>query len=142
MLLEIGAKVLIADDEQLCRDILSLYLRGLGCQVHVTTNGSDAIAAFKDNADQIDLVVLDVDMPGPGPIGVFESIRSVDPSVPVLFCSGMFADGPTVRPPDAARTAFLPKPFTRDGLREILDGLLTCATAPCDLHVGSNPSRH
>lgn len=42
-----SVNVLIADDEQLCRDILSLYLQGLGCRVHVTTNGDDAIAAFK-----------------------------------------------------------------------------------------------
>lgn len=123
---QIAANVLIADDEQLCRDILSLYLQGLGCRVHLTTNGRDAIAAFKDNADLIDLVVLDVCMPGPGSLGVFESIRAIDSSVPVLFCSGMFADGPDVRPPNAARTAFLPKPFTRDQLRQILDGLLNC----------------
>ena len=119
-----GPNVLIADDEQLCRDILSLYLRGLGCRVHVTTNGTDAIAAFKDNADQIDLLVLDVCMPGPGSVGVFESIRAIDPSVPVLFCSGTFADGPDVRPSSATRAAFLPKPFTRDQLREILDHLI------------------
>ena len=131
--------VLIADDEKVCRNILGLYLRGFGHSVYVARDGHDALTALRANVDVIGLVILDVLMPGPGSVGLFQGIREIAPNLPVLFTLGVCADGPEICPADAARTAFLQKPFTRAQLADAVRDLLN---APARSSLGASGESH
>jgi len=54
----------------------------------------EAIEVFNRNADQIDLMVLDVILPKVGGREVYERIRKIKPSMPVVYASGL-GDDPT-----------------------------------------------
>lgn len=114
------AEVLIADDESIAREILQLYLEGLGCRVHAARDGNEALAMFRAGADWIGLVILDARMPGPSPTELYNRIHEISPSVPVLFCSGVSPDDPEIRQINDSGFQLLPKPFNRSGLHQAI----------------------
>lgn len=56
--------ILITEDEVALRDIIAYILKTLGYKVFSASDGVEAVALFKENAQEIDIVVLDVAMPG------------------------------------------------------------------------------
>lgn len=80
--------VLVADDDELIRGALQLYLEHLGHQVLLAENGKTAIRIFLDQQESIDLVILDVIMPHRNGREVYEIIQKNNKSTPVLFISG------------------------------------------------------
>ena len=109
-------EVLIADDEAISREILQTYLESLGCSVQAAASGSEALKAFQEGTEWIRLVILDVCMPGPEPHELYEQIRRIKPSVPILFCSGISWGEPELRFIDEQGLQLLPKPFNRAAL--------------------------
>ncbi len=80
--------ILIAEDEEALLDLLKILLERRGYRVLSAAGGRQALSVFEDNADSIDLVVLDVLMPEIGGKKVFEAIRETGSKVPVLFSTG------------------------------------------------------
>ena len=114
------AEVLIADDESIARDIMHFYLENLGCRVHIARDGDEALTLCYEVAEWIGLVILDACMPGPSPVDLYKSIREINPSVPVLFCSGVSADDPVIRAINEHGFQLLPKPFNRSDLHQAI----------------------
>ncbi|MEW5746541.1 MAG: ATP-binding protein [Nitrospirota bacterium] len=110
--------VLVIDDEahirELCRDLLV----PLGYTVLTAGNGSEGISLFRQNQDDVALVILDMIMPGMGGNEVFQTLRTINPSVKVVLCSGYsyngFAGIDTLLKSGAQ--SFIQKPFTRISL--------------------------
>ena len=114
------AEVLIADDEPIARDILHFYLENLGCRVHTAEDGDEALAIFRDGADWIGLVVLDALMPGPSPGRLYHLLRQINPTVPILFCSGISPSDPIIREINEQGLRLLSKPFNRGDLHQAI----------------------
>ncbi len=80
------AKILIIDDDGIVRDALSVFLMRAGHEVLTAADGANGVQVFKNALP--DLVVLDRDLPVLSGSGVFDKIREVSKSVPILILSG------------------------------------------------------
>jgi CheY-like chemotaxis protein len=83
-----GKTVLIADDDADFLTVLSQRCKALGLGVQVATDGLGALAAIV--REEPDLLILDIDMPAVGGMGVAQKLLS-DPKLrpmPVVFCTG------------------------------------------------------
>jgi len=79
-------KVLLVDDEEQFVEVLAQRLEGRGFKVDAAFNGDDAIA-FVDGHD-VDVVVLDVSMPGRDGIETLQELKRIKPLVEVIMLTG------------------------------------------------------
>jgi DNA-binding NtrC family response regulator len=78
-----GEKILVVDDEQSMTQFLSIVLRKEGYQVTAVNNGRDALEKAK--AENFDVVITDIKMPGMDGIQLLHGIKKHDPSLPVVI---------------------------------------------------------
>ena len=90
-----GGTILIVDDETSIRNVCSLYLRKSGYQIMQSENGEEALEIFRSANEKIDLVLLDLNMPGIGGHRCLEELYKIDPKTPVLISSGSFCESET-----------------------------------------------
>jgi len=79
-------KVLLVDDEEQFVDVLAQRLEGRGFQVNTAFNGDDAIAFVEEH--DVDVVILDVLMPGRNGIDTLQEIKRVRPITEVIMLTG------------------------------------------------------
>ncbi|RPI79100.1 MAG: response regulator [Desulfobacteraceae bacterium] len=116
-------RILFVDDES---DILKIgreILEKHGYEVHTAQNGEEALKQY--NRFKIDLVILDVGMPGMGGIKCLQQIMALDPKAKILICSG-YAPSDLVRKAlELGAADYLTKPFPIENLprsaRSVLD---------------------
>ena len=84
------AEIMVVDDERVVRESLREILTSEGYSVRLANDGEEALAEFR--ASRPDLILLDVMMPGRNGYAVCEEIRRDDPSIPVIFLTGMEAE--------------------------------------------------
>ena len=117
--------ILLAEDEDALRPILSLDLQELGYTVLAAANGDEAIQFFEQHPGQIDLLLTDVVMPNMSGRQLAERIAELKPTIRVLYMSGYTDDIVIRHGVLKGETAFLQKPFTATTLarklREVLD---------------------
>ena len=77
--------VLLADDDDVLRLVLARQLRRSGFEVFATACGAEAVEMFCRSAGRIDLVVLDVNMPGLNGPATLEAIRAADAEARCCF---------------------------------------------------------
>jgi two-component system, cell cycle sensor histidine kinase and response regulator CckA len=77
------------EDEPTLRRVAGKLLEKLGYLVLEAKSGEGALEVFAQRHDDIDLVLLDVVMPGLNGMQTLERLRDLDPGVRVLLCSGM-----------------------------------------------------
>ncbi len=106
----IGGTVLIVDDEEIVRTALKRALTRFGYRVLEAMDGPTAMAAMQSADPPVDLVILDMVLPGGG-AGVFELLKAVRPDVKVLVSSGYSPDAEAVQGLAARADGFLPKPY-------------------------------
>jgi two-component system, cell cycle sensor histidine kinase and response regulator CckA len=116
--------VLLVDDEEGVRKLVSAVLNNGGYTVIEAANASAAISIYEKNAHKIDLVLTDVVMPQINGFELGAQLAEKNPDLQILYMSG-YRDSPTNRPPGEPPKPFLNKPFTPDVLlakvREVLD---------------------
>jgi CheY-like chemotaxis protein len=117
--------ILLVDDEDEVLDVGQKMLEQMGYKVLLSTNGKQAIDIYLANPDDIDLVILDMIMPGMGGGETYDRMKEVNPDVKVLLSSGYSIDGQASKILDRGCNGFIQKPFgmkelSRE-LREILD---------------------
>ena len=87
--------ILLVDDEDKFIDVGQAMLKKLGYSVVASKSGSEAIEKMKVLGSQIDLVILDLIMPGMDGGKTFDRIREIHPKMPVLLSSGYAINGKT-----------------------------------------------
>ncbi|TNF23412.1 MAG: PAS domain S-box protein [Deltaproteobacteria bacterium] len=100
-------RVLVADDEDVVRKLVTMMLEALGYTVVAASNGEEALRRFMEDPKGWTLVVLDVQMPVMSGDEALERIAAIDPDVRVLVSSGHRVDAGAA--PQAR--GFLQKPF-------------------------------
>ena len=122
---ELGAgAILVADDEDIVRNVMVQMLKKMGYEVFAVDNGADAIDVFRDNQNRIDLVIFDLTMPRMGGVELYEHIRGINPGIKTMLTSGQDASPDIDQLRQAGVSAFIHKPFTLRDMREKIRGLL------------------
>jgi CheY-like chemotaxis protein len=80
--------ILIADDKALILTLLKLELEPRGFTVWLAVDGDDAIDLYRRNRTEIDLVLLDVQMPGLDGPHTLVALQRLDPDVLACFMTG------------------------------------------------------
>jgi DNA-binding response OmpR family regulator len=80
--------VLIADEKALILTLLKVELESRGFAVWLAMDGDDAIDLYRSHRDEIDLVLLDVQMPGLDGPHTLEALKRLNPAVVTCFMTG------------------------------------------------------
>ncbi len=117
--------ILIAEDELSIRNFMEDILKSYGYHVIIAADGVDALRKYRENKESIDMVILDVVMPGKNGKEVYDSIREMSPDTRILFMSGYTQDILTSRGIYEEGLDFISKPLDVLSLmlkiRDILD---------------------
>jgi CheY-like chemotaxis protein len=122
--------VLLIDDEQMILDVGSAMLERLGYRAVSARSGEEGVQALQSMAGTIDLVILDMIMPGMDGRVTFERIRALAPGQPVLLSSGYAMDGQTEELMHKGCNGFIQKPFSLPELSRKIRSVLDAAAAP------------
>ncbi|MFZ1983761.1 MAG: response regulator [Desulfatitalea sp.] len=118
--------VLFVDDEEGIVEIGRLILEKMGYKVIEAHGGREAIAIFRKKKEKIDIVILDMIMPGMGGGETFGELKEIDPHIKVLLSSGYSINGQAQGIMDRGCDGFIQKPFNMQDLsikvRKVLDG--------------------
>jgi len=117
--------ILVVDDEEVVREVAADMLRALGFPVLLAEDGPEAIDVYRARADEIGLVLLDVQMPTLSGTEVARRLLADHPDARILLMSGHaealvkadFGDG-------GATAGFLQKPYTLESLGRAVAGAL------------------
>lgn len=115
--------ILLAEDDDIVRDATVAILEYGGYRVITAENGEEAVRLFKEN--HIDMLLLDVIMPGMNGVEAYRIIKEIAPDIRVLFTSGYIAEVLDKELIQAKEVRLLHKPIPPDTLlkvvREVLD---------------------
>ena len=106
--------VLVVDDEEAVLKLSRLILERAGYRVLLARNSLEALRVFRGSSTQIDLVLIDIEMPGMSGIALGAQIEAERPGIPVLLNSA--------NPFYAAETSspFLAKPYSPEKLKSAI----------------------
>lgn len=112
--------ILLVDDEEPIRKSIGNILTRCGYTVHTATDCKEALQIYREKKDEIDLAVLDLDMPGMSSELCMEEILRIDPRARIIIASGHSIDECKKRAPMVEAIRFIGKPFdTGEFLRVI-----------------------
>jgi len=120
-----GIQALVVDDHPINQRVVQTMLEMAGCQVHLASDGLEALAYLKHN--RMDVVFMDIQMPHMNGIECTRAIRAMDPShqvsprsIPVIAVTANAMAGDNERCFQAGMNDHLPKPIRQDELEAIL----------------------
>ncbi len=117
--------ILVAEDDPAVRKLVVTMLTSYGYEVLQAEDGKEAVTLFAANRDRIQLILMDMIMPGQSGTAAAEEIRKLAPEIKILFSSGYTADFIKNRGVDEAGIEFIMKPVQPMELlrkvREMLD---------------------
>jgi signal transduction histidine kinase/ActR/RegA family two-component response regulator len=116
--------VLLVDDEQIVTDVAQEILKVLGYSVHVANNGDKAVEIFSKKHHEIDLVIMDMIMPGKSGAETLDEMRLIEPQIKVLLSSGYNLDQQAKSLKERGFGGFIQKPYNLSRLSAKLDELL------------------
>ncbi len=108
--------VLVADDEEAIRDITTSLLERLGFRVITAANGLETVDLYAEHAEEISVLLMDINMPRLNGLEATLRIRHINPKVPVLFMSGYPREQVMDRFGEQPHTDFIKKPFQSNEL--------------------------
>jgi len=111
--------ILLIEDEKLIYESLIKYLENSNAKVISAQNGNDGYRLFKQNYKELDLVILDINLPGLNGVELYYKIKDILPKISVLFITGYSEY--KIPEPDKFDLGVLAKPFSLNGLARKLN---------------------
>ncbi len=111
--------ILLIEDERLVYESLTKYLKNSDAKVISSQNGNDGFELFKQNYQELDLVILDINLPGLNGVELYYKIKEILPHISVLFITGYSEY--KIPEPDKFDLGILAKPFSLNELSRKLD---------------------
>ncbi|MFZ2960860.1 MAG: PocR ligand-binding domain-containing protein [Candidatus Ozemobacteraceae bacterium] len=119
--------ILLADDEEMVREICREMLVCFGFTVLVANDGREAVDLFKKHASEVSCTILDLSMPNLDGLGAFEEIRELRKEACVILSSGFSEIDAIHRFAGKGLNGFLQKPFTIQILEDELKQVFRAA---------------
>ena len=130
---------IVADDHPLFRGAIKETLRSLGDEVEIAEAGDfDAAKKLVNDMPDIDLVLLDLSMPGTSGLSGLVTLRAMQPGVPVVIVSA--SDDPTIirRALELGASGYIKKSSGLDEIRAALNHVLAGGIAsPASIDIGA-----
>jgi two-component system cell cycle sensor histidine kinase/response regulator CckA len=117
--------ILLVDDEEEVLQVGSEMLKRLRYDPFSAKQGAEAVDIYRSNLGRIDLVILDMIMPGMSGSQTFDKIREIHPEARVLLSSGYSIEGQAKEIINRGCCGFIQKPFTMNDLSAKLQSLLS-----------------
>jgi PAS domain S-box-containing protein len=117
--------VLVVEDEPVVSAVVQALLSRAGCGVFVAADGASALRTLQEHGNDVDLILLDMTMPGMTTEEILAEVRRLYPVLPVLLTSG-YTSSDTVKRmlADGIVQGFLAKPYELHELLEYVGQLM------------------
>ncbi len=126
-------KVLVIDDETFLLNMVHDMLDVIGYGCDGATVGEDGVEKYKSAMDSGELycaVIVDLTLPqGMSGSEVAKKIKEIDPDASLIVSSGFSNESVMATYEKFGFTAALPKPYTMDALKEVVDGICDSAVS-------------
>ena len=123
-------EVLIVDDEETIRVILTKHLAAVGFKVHLASSGEEALAMVEDIGAALDVVILDITMPGISGVQAWSKIRETRGDLPIILSSGHPEEAlQKLEGWDTNVDSFIQKPYRSHLLMSAIESLLPVGTS-------------
>jgi PAS domain S-box-containing protein len=123
--------ILLVDDEKEVAEVAGDLLEVLGYRVCTVGSGREALSVYRVRGQQIDLVILDMVMPGLSGEETFAGLREINPQVKVILSSGYSIDGSARNIMEQGCNGFLQKPYALRDLSRIIRAVLDAPQRAC-----------
>jgi len=120
----VDATVLLVDDEEAVRTVGKNMLRKIGYHVIIASDGPEALNIFNLQGEEIDIVILDLTMPGLSGEETLDRLKDIRSNVPVIISSGFSVSDILPNMIEHGSAGFLQKPYTMETLKEELQRAL------------------
>ena len=117
--------ILLIDDEEMILDVGRELLEELGYIVIPTMSGQEAIEKFQKSRDKIDMIIMDMIMPGMSGSETFDALQELSPGLKVLLSSGYALEGEAAEIMTRGCNGFIQKPFTISQLSRKIQEVLS-----------------
>lgn len=118
-------RILIVEDEEAVRDLITTTLSELGYQIYTAEDGAEALHLVRQKKMKLDLLITDIIMPEINGTELAEKLKKIYPELKILFASGYTDDPVFENELVDEKLNFIPKPFSiqalTDKVRVILD---------------------
>jgi len=118
--------ILLVDDEEMIIEVNQEILKALGYNPMIARSGTKAIEIYKNNIDKINMVIMDMIIPGMSGKEAYDGLKKINPEIKVLLSSGYSISGQAAEILEQGCNGFIQKPFKLRELsvkiREVLDG--------------------
>ena len=118
-----AGRVLVVDDEAHIRELCQEVLTELGYEVLTCADGLAALETFVAHEGRFTTVVMDMVMPGMDGHETLHLMREVNPTLPVLLCTGFSQQKPEELARQDNHMEYLPKPFRLEELAQAMSRL-------------------
>jgi PAS domain S-box-containing protein len=108
--------VLLVDDEKIVAQTGAAMLEKIGFEVLVACSAEAALETFAAHRETVELVLLDMVMPGASGEEIFRELKAIEPRVKIILCSGYSIHGEASRIMAQGCDGFLQKPFSLEKL--------------------------
>ncbi|HYR27696.1 MAG TPA: response regulator, partial [Thermoanaerobaculia bacterium] len=106
-------RILIVDDEEVLRDVLEVVLRREGFDIVAAASGEEALSIL-DSTEEVDLMVLDVMLPGISGIDTLRAVRISNPTLPVIVITAFSSIDGAIEAMKHGAFHYIPKPFKNE----------------------------
>ena len=111
-------KILIVDDEEILRNMLTDVLSEEGYQISQASNGEEAVKMLKE--DYYEIVLTDIMMPGLDGIGVLKAAKEIEPGNDVIVMTGYASVETAVESIRLGASDYITKPFNIDQIKIVI----------------------
>src|SRR5690242_12811433 len=112
--------VLVADDEEVIRAVLTAALPRLGFRALVAADGNEALRLYQAHAADVRAALLDVQMPGRDGPATLAALRALAPQLPCAFMTGSMGSYRVEDLTTLGAAAVIAKPFQLDEVARVL----------------------
>jgi len=113
-------RVLVVDDEDGVREVAADLLSSLGYEVTTAGDGRTAVNEFRRSADKVDVVLLDLAMPGMDGRECFRAMKAIDPGVKAVLCTGYGFNVAAQQLLDEGMLSIVAKPYELERLSDAI----------------------
>ena len=118
------AHILVIDDQESMRSIISQMLEDKGHKVVTAEDGEQGLRTFEENPASFNLVMCDVNLPKIDGFEFLKRVKTAHPKIPVILLTGTNEDMAQYMGKEYKADAVLKKPFIVEDVMQIVEAII------------------